>query len=113
MHNRATKKQAVQLINQAIKDGWKREINCMDYNGVKWHVMVSLTKIIYFRDGGIKQTGHIIVSFRKSKRGWVNSIANPTQSENKTYRGLWGANYTIRNMRETEQRQINRNIIDD
>lgn len=105
--NKATKKQAAELIRRATKDGWNRKIETMlEKDGAPWNVQVSLTKRIYFANGYINLSSHVIVSFRKTRRGWVPSIAVPNGS--KTFRGLWNGNYALQTMHETADRQAQR-----
>ena len=47
-----------------------------------------------------------MVSFRRGRKGWVISIANP--KGNKTFRGWWNANYTLNEMEAAEKRQAER-----
>lgn len=106
--NKASKGEAVKLIHRAMCDGWDRKIDAMRVGASSpWAVQVSLTKCLYFHNGYINLSSHIIVSFRKtSKRGWQVSIATPNGS--KTFRGLWGAGYALKEMDEATKRQQER-----
>jgi len=107
MQNKASKKEAVEVIRRAVCDGWTRKINAFRYENKPWYLQVSLTKQVDFSNDICNLYSHIIVSFRKTpRRGWVNSIA--TRNGSKTFRGLWDANYALKQMAETTQWQAER-----
>ena len=109
--NKASKRDAVQIIRDALKEGWNRNIEVMrDCQSRPWNVQVSLTKCIHFPNGYINDSRQVILSFRKTSKGrWVISIAVP--NGRKVFRGLWNAQYALRMMRECEQRQAERESV--
>lgn len=106
MSNKATKKEAVKIVSAAVKDGFNREISTMrDTVGNPWSVQVSLVKTLYFKNGYHNMSQHIIVSFRKARRGWSVSIATSSLTPGgRVWRGPFNAQYAIRQLREAAAR---------
>ena len=107
MRNKATKAEAVRVIQTALKDGWARSVDGLRLaNERPFAVQVNLHKAVSYANGYHNDSASIIVSFRHKKHSWIPAIA--VYLHGKRYAGLWHASYALQNIRETAERQAAR-----
>ena len=94
MQNKASKKQACNLINRARKLGWSREVETMRFQNERPY---SVQVILRGEEQGESYPlwGQIIVSFRRGRRASVSIRTLASYSSGKSQLGLWNATYIV------------------
>lgn len=100
MARRMSKSEAVKLIVQAMKEGWKRSVSAtrLGVGRRPFYVQVSVSKVLQFANGYINKSAHIIIGFHLRKRMSI-SVKTFTDYDTKGKEGPWHALYVLNQMK--------------